>query len=62
MQTIRVLLPKYRLFPLDYEDIHSCEIGDVVYVPFRKEISQGIVWETNILSSLKKLKPVISKT
>jgi len=62
MRIIRVLLPKYRLFPLDYIDNSLCNIGDIVHVPFKKEILQGIVWEVDIDSNIKQLKHIIDKT
>jgi len=63
MQIIRVLLPKLKLFPLDYSlppEI-SVEVGDLVLVTFRNKEITGIVWDIDVVSDKPNLKNVISK-
>lgn len=63
MQIVRVLLPKLKLFPLDYSLANeiSVEKGDLVLVPFRNKEITGIIWEINVISDKFELKSVISK-
>lgn len=59
---IRVLLPKLRLFPLEYKSTtHLLSIGDLVVVPFRNKQITGIVWEVNIIPQHKNIKEIIAK-
>lgn len=60
---IRVLLPLYQLFPLDYMyDLNDeLQVGDLVKVPFRSMFYTGIVWNTNLKQSEKSLKKVMGK-
>ncbi|KJV57510.1 primosomal protein N' [Orientia chuto str. Dubai] len=59
---IRVLLPKLKLFPLEYKST-TCllHIGDLVVVPFRNKQITGIVWEINIIPQCKNIKEIIAK-
>ena len=59
---IKVLLPKIRLFPLEYCVKLKVEIniGDLVVVPFRNKYITGIVWETDITAKHKNPKEIIA--
>ncbi len=48
MNIIRVLVPKARMFPLDYSSDKDHRVGELVSVPFRNKIITGIVTEINI--------------
>lgn len=59
---IRVLLPKLKLFPLEYKSTtHLLSIGDLVVVPFRNKQITGIVCEVNIIPQHKNIKEIIAK-
>ncbi|MDC0864659.1 primosomal protein N' [Rickettsiaceae bacterium] len=58
MNIIKVLIPRIALFPLDYISDGKTKIGDLVLVPFRNKEITGIVWETDVISSGKKLKHI----
>ncbi|NRB10383.1 MAG: primosomal protein N' [Rickettsiaceae bacterium] len=62
MPIIKVLVPKIKLFPLDYEinSNKTVKVGDLVLVPLQNKLITGIVWQINCPPSDKKLKSVIA--
>lgn len=58
MKIAKVIIPKLKLFPLDYEAIDDLSIGQLVVVPFRNENIIGIVIALDDKSDVKKIKPV----
>jgi len=60
VQIIKILLPKARLFPLDYITNKNYSIGDLVLVPFRNKEHTGIVWEIGCADSGKNLKETLN--
>lgn len=61
MKVIQVLLPKVALFPLDYLINGNIEIkiGDIINVPFRNKVTQGIIWGIQSQSEFSRLKTVL---
>lgn len=64
MNIVQVLLPKLKLFPLDYfvpQDI-ELQIGDIVTVSFRNKQQMGVVWSQNKTElDHSKIKSITSK-
>jgi primosomal protein N' (replication factor Y) len=59
MSIAKIIIPRIKLFPLDYMVPKDIKIGQLVIVNFRDEDVIGIVSELNIESNVKNLKPVI---
>ncbi|MGV2432797.1 MAG UNVERIFIED_CONTAM: primosomal protein N' [Rickettsiaceae bacterium] len=59
MQIAKVIIPKTKLFPLDYLVPEGVSVGELVIVSFREEELVGIVLELIDESEFKKLKPII---
>lgn len=60
MKIAKVIVPKLKLFPLDYEAIEGLSIGQLVVVPYRNEDIVGVVLSLEAESNVKSLKPVKS--
>lgn len=58
MKIAKVIVPKLKLFPLDYEGIEGISVGQLVIVPYRNEDIIGIVVSLHDKSDVKSLKPV----
>ena len=63
MMIVGVLLPKPFNEPFDYKTDENVGLGDIVKVPFGKELLVGVVWEVNKTSKLddKKIKKIAEK-
>ena len=64
MKIVQVLLPKLKLFPLDYYVLDSmcAEIGDLVIVNFRNKDQVGVIWSQNQTEiEISKIKTIIGK-
>lgn len=61
---LKILLPKNSLFPLDYlqDSSSTCNLGQLVLVPFRNTEITGIVWDLGAPPSSKKLKLIESQS
>ena len=60
MQAALILIPQAKLFPLDYNvpDGMNLQKGQLVVVPYRNKHKIGVVLETDIVSTAKKLKDI----
>lgn len=58
MKIAKVIIPKLKLFPLDYESIEDLSIGSAVIVSFRNEDIIGIVLSLKDKSDIKNIKPI----
>lgn len=56
----KIVIPKLKLFPLDYLIPDEIQIGELVIVNYRGDEIIGIVLEKNIQSSVKNLKEITS--
>jgi primosomal protein N' (replication factor Y) len=59
MTIAKIIIPRIKLFPLDYIVTGDIKIGQLVIVNFRDEDIVGIVYAINVESKLKNLKPII---
>lgn len=65
-KTLKILLPKNALFPLDYQldSLEHCQPGQLLLTPFRNKEVTGIVWDPDpdLPLPTKKLKQIESLT
>ena len=63
-KVVQILLPKLKLFPLDYfvPDDLNVELGDLVIINFRNKEQIGVVWSFNDPEiDIKKIKTILGK-
>ena len=59
MTIARIIIPKIKLFPLDYIVPDTAKLGQLVIVPFRNEEILGIIFEIGVKTSIKSIKHII---